>query len=53
MTILSYANLRQVGTEEFGLLGMEFDAEVERFQSNLPSLSFYEWIGQIDPSIAH
>ena len=51
MTILSYANLRQVGTEEFGILGMEFDAEVERFQSNLPSLSFYEWIGQIDPAL--
>ena len=51
MTILSYANLRQVGTEEFKILGLEFDAEVERFESNLPSLSFYEWVGQIDPAL--
>ena len=49
--ILRAANLRQVGTPEYGVLGAEFDADVQGFVSNLPSLDYYAWISQIDPAL--
>ena len=51
MTIFNFANLRQVGTPEFSVFGAEFDVDAASFVSNLPDLSFYNWVAQIDPAL--